>query len=62
MKSSTHIQQQIKQLQQQLEKVKAREREQRVTLILSVLDKSGLSDKEAVAVIEAAAKSREAGQ
>lgn len=55
MKSSKQIQQQIEQLQQQLQKTRQRELEQRLTRFMSALDKTGLSDDEAIAALERAA-------
>lgn len=55
MKSSKQIQEQILTLQQQLTRAKQREREQRLVRLLSVMDKTGLTDDEAVAALERAA-------
>ncbi|MDP2196342.1 MAG: hypothetical protein Q8J72_10215 [Rhodocyclaceae bacterium] len=62
MKTAEAIQADIKKLQAQLERVQARVREARVARMLSALDSTGLSDDEAVAALEAAAKTKaEAG-
>lgn len=62
MKTPTQIQTQIEKLQQQLAQAKAKEREQRIGRFLSILDKSDLSDDEAVAAIEAAVLAKRGGQ
>lgn len=64
MKTAEAIEANIKKLQAQLERAKAREREARVARLLSGLDASGLTDDEAVAAIEAAAETKklEAGK
>lgn len=58
MKSSSAIESKIKKLRTDLARVRARDREQRLARLLSALDRSGLADDEAVAAIEAAAKSK----
>lgn len=58
MKTAEAIEANIKKLQAQLERAKAREREARVARLLSALDISGLTDDEAVAAIKAAAKTK----
>lgn len=61
MKSAVQIQSDIEKLQDQLAKAQAREREARVSRLLSALDSSRLSDEEAIAIILASAKSKKAG-
>ena len=56
MKTATEIEGQIKDLKEQLEKARQRDREARVARLLSALDKSGLSDEEALAMLQAAAQ------
>jgi CRISPR/Cas system CSM-associated protein Csm2 small subunit len=64
MKTAEAIEAEINRLKDQLAKVQAREREARVSRLLSVLDASSLTDDEAVAAIEGAAKTKnsEAGK
>lgn len=64
MKTAAQIEAEIGRLKELLIKVQAREREARVSRLLSVLDASSLTDDEAVAAIEGAAKTKnsEAGK
>ena len=55
MKTAAQIEGQIKDLKEQLEKARQRDREARVARLLSALDRSGLSDDEALAMLQAAA-------
>lgn len=55
MKTAEAIQADITRLKDQLAKAQAREREARVSRLLSALDASGLTDDAAVAALEAAA-------
>lgn len=62
MKTPTQIESKINQLQQQLKKARQREREQRLARLLSALDKSHLTDDEAIAALEAAGRAKKEGQ
>lgn len=54
MKTAAQIEVQIKGLKDQLESARRREREVRIARLLSAVDRSGLSDEEASALLEKA--------
>ncbi len=56
MKTAAQIEAQIKGLKDQLETARRREREVRIARLLSALDKSGLSDDEALTIFENAVR------